>query len=259
MHNAPAGFAELRRRQAVVHPGPGTALGRVAQTKEVIHVRDITTEQAYRDGDPLFRTAVEVAGYRTLVSVPMLKESELIGSISIFRAQVQPFTDKQIELVQNFAAQAVIAIENARLLNELRESLQQQTATADVLGIISSSPGELEPVFKTMLENAVRLCEARFGNLFLHEAGTLHIVASHDVPEAFVEARRRRHSYQGTPLGEVVGTKQTIHLADLATTQAYAQRHPAVVEAVELGGIRTTILVPMLKDNGVIGLIAIFR
>ena len=102
MHNAPAGFAELRRRQAVVHPGPGTALGRVAQTKEVIHVRDITTEQAYRDGDPLFRTAVEVAGYRTLVSVPMLKESELIGSIAMFRQQVKPFTEKQIELVQNF-------------------------------------------------------------------------------------------------------------------------------------------------------------
>jgi GAF domain-containing protein len=102
MHNAPAGFAELRRRQPFVRPGPGTALGRVAQIRQVIHVRDITTEQAYRDGDPLFRTAAEVAGYRTLVSVPMLKESELIGSIAMFRQQVKPFTEKQIELVQNF-------------------------------------------------------------------------------------------------------------------------------------------------------------
>src|SRR5271166_5577224 len=149
--------------------------------------------------------------------------------------------------------------ELAEAREHLAEALEQQTATSDVLGVISRSPGELAPVFDTMLANAVRLCEAKFGNLFLHEGGVLRIVASHDVPAEFVEARRRRDSYQGTPLDDVIGTKQTIHIADLAGTQAYAERHPAVVEAVELGGIRTTVLVPMLKDNELVGLIAIYR
>src|SRR5262249_39960509 len=137
----------------------------------------------------------------------------------------------------------------AQLTRERDEALEREKATAEVLGIISSSPGELAPIFEAILANAVRLCEAKFGNLFLHEEGTLRIVASRDVPAEFVEARQRRASYQGTPLDEVVVTKQTVHIADLAATQAYGERHPAVVEAVELGGIRTTVLVPLLKYN----------
>jgi two-component system NtrC family sensor kinase len=191
----------------------------------------------------------------------MLKEDKFVGAISIYRQEVDPFTDKQIELVNNFAAQAVIAIENTRLLNELRESLQQQTATADVLGVISSSPGALGPVFEAMLTNAVRLCGAKFGNLFLHEGGGLRVVASHDLPPAFAEARRRSplHPPPGTGLCEAIETKQTVHVADLAAAQPYAERHPAVVEAVELGGIRTFVAVPMLKDNELIGMIVIYR
>jgi GAF domain-containing protein len=203
----------------------------------------------------------DLAGARTLLIVPMLKENDLLGAITIFRQQVRPFTDKQVELVTNFAAQAVIAIENTRLLKELRESLQQQTATAEVLGVISSSPGALGPVFEAMLASAVRLCDAKFGNLFLYEYGGLRVAASHDLPPAFAEARRRSplHPPPGTGLCEAIETKQTVHVADLAAAQPYAEGHPAVVEAVELGGIRTFVAVPMLKDNELIGMIVIYR
>jgi GAF domain len=134
---------------------------------------------------------VERAGARTLLVVPMLKDDELIGNINIYRQEVRPFTDKQIELVKNFAAQAVVAIENTRLLNELRESLQQQTATSEVLQVISSSPGELEPVFTTMLQNALRICEAGIGNLFRYEDGAFREASSVNAPAAFKEFLRR--------------------------------------------------------------------
>src|SRR5262249_61607579 len=135
-------------------------LGRLAKTKEIVHITDLLAVPGTERG-----ALVRFAGARTLVAVPMLKENELIGAIVIYRQEVRPFTAKQIELVQNFANQTVIAIENTRLLNELRESLQQQTATSEVLQVISSSPGELEPVFSAMLENALRICEAKFGML----------------------------------------------------------------------------------------------
>src|SRR5262249_19582749 len=140
-----------------------------------------------------------IGGARSVVSVPMLKDDELIGVVGVYRQEVRPFNDKQIELVKNFAAQAVIAIENARLLNELRESLQQQTATADVLRVISSSPGELEPVFGAMLENATLLCEANFGILNFYENGSFRTGAMHNVPPAFAELRQREPLFRATP------------------------------------------------------------
>jgi signal transduction histidine kinase len=192
----------------------------------------------------------------------MVKDEALVGAIFIYRTEVRPFTDKQIDLVKNFAAQAVIAIENTRLLNELRESLQQQTATADVLKVISSSPGDLEPVFKAMLENATRICEAQFGNLWLCEGDAFRLGALYGAPAAFAEARWREPVIRPGPdtgLDRVARTKKLVHIADLASEQAYLERVPSRVALVELAGARTYLMVPMLKDNELIGSFAIYR
>jgi signal transduction histidine kinase len=191
----------------------------------------------------------------------MLKDEMLIGVIIIYRQEVRPFTDKQIELVQNFAAQAVIAIENTRLLNELRESLQQQTATADVLRVISSSPGELTPVFDAILANATRICEAKFGTLTQVVKGTPRLMFQHGVPAA-MEDYWRRETPRPSPrnaLSHVVTTGQVAHVADLREHQAYLERDPLAVAGVELGGIRTLLVVPMLKDEKTFGTIGIYR
>jgi GAF domain-containing protein/CheY-like chemotaxis protein len=239
--------------------------GRVIVDRKPVHVHDLV---AAGDEFPEGRAIALRLGQRTILSVPLLRDGEAIGSLSLRRTEVRPFSQKQIELAETFADQAVIAIENVRLFNdvqqrtnELSEALEQQTATSEVLGVISSSPGELEPVFDAMLANATRLCEAKFGNLFLYKDGGLHIVASHNVPPAFAEARRRGPLYPppGTGLSEALNTKQTVHVADLAAAQPYAERHPAAVEAVELGGVRTFVAVPMLKDNELIGMIVIYR
>jgi GAF domain-containing protein len=158
LHSASPAYAQVRQRNMMVrHTHPDVPLTRLTRTKEVIHIADVRTERCYIEGDPTFSELVDAAGARTLLVVPMLKEHELVGAIAIYRQEVRSFVDKQIQLVQNFAAQAVIAIENARLLNELRQSLEQQTATSEVLKVISSSPGELEPVFQALLENATRI------------------------------------------------------------------------------------------------------
>jgi GAF domain-containing protein len=232
---------------------PGGLLDQVNRTKRVIHTTD-------RAADPTPGLAARFGRPRSVVGVPMLKDGALIGAIIIYGKKFRPFTDKQIEFVQSFADQAVIAIENARLLNELRQSLEQQTATSHVLQVISSSPGDLEPVFATMLEKAVRICEAKFGTLYLHEGGRLRLVAAHDVPE-FLEARGSSpvEPAPGGVLDVAMRTKRTVHLPDLAATQSYAERHPRMVEAVELGGIRTVVAVPMLKDDDFVGVIAVHR
>jgi signal transduction histidine kinase len=185
----------------------------------------------------------------------MLKENELIGAIDTYRLQVRPFTSKQIELVQNFADQAVIAIENARLLNELRQSLEQQTATSEVLSVISSSPGDLEPVFEAMLQNSVRICEAGFGQMFLCDGDNVRLVATVGVPTALVEFDKQRGTFQPSPgggLDQVMRTKQVAHIADL--TSLDASYPPA-----RLGGARSYIAVPMLREGELVGAIAIYR
>ena len=259
-HNAPLAYAEERRRNPLIRPKG--AFARVAMTKSVVHVPDLRAEQAYLDGNPSTVTLANTAGARTVLLVPMLKEDDLIGVINIFRQEVRPFTDKQIELVQNFANQAVIAIENARLLKELRESLEQQTATSEVLQVIGRSPGELEPVFNKMLENATRVCNAKFGSLLLQEGGVFRSVVEHNMPPAFAELRRRDPTIQlssDSPGGRVERTKQVVHVADLREEPVYIRGVRTMVQLVDVGGARTYLGVPMLKEGELVGVLGIYR
>jgi two-component system, NtrC family, sensor kinase len=201
-HNTPPALAELRQREPVLRVGPGTSLYRSKKTRQPVQIADLTAEPAYFERDQNRVAIVELGGYRAVLSVPMVRANEVIGAINVYRQDAGTFLDKQVELLKNFAKQAVIAIENARLLNELRqrtgdlsEALEQQTATSDVLKVISSSPGELEPVFKTILQNATRICSASFGNLYLHDEDYVNLVASHNMPPAFANARRGRRLY----------------------------------------------------------------
>ncbi len=262
MYNAPPAFAEARRRDPLVRLGPGSMLGRLASTKRAVHIPDATADEGYIKRNPMFVSAVELGGFRALLAVPMLKDGNLIGAITIYRQDAGTFSDKQIELVSNFAAQAVIAIENARLLNELRqrtddlsESLEQQTATSEVLRVISSSPGELEPVFEAMLANAVRLCDSKFGILLLYAEDGFRLAAVHNTPVALTEYQRNRGVFKprpGGPLGLLLQTKEVAQTIDDASGS-----DPTVV--ARLGGARSHMAVPMLKDDELIGAITIFR
>ncbi|MGA8974443.1 MAG: GAF domain-containing protein, partial [Pseudolabrys sp.] len=264
MHNVPPAFAEMRRSNPVIRPSPGTGLGRVERTKKVVQILDLKSEQTYRDRVPVTVAMVELASARTLLVVPMLKDDVLLGTIAIYRQEVRPFSDKQIELVENFSAQAVIAIENTRLLNELRESLEQQTATSEVLKVISSSPGELEPVFNAMLANATRICEATIGTLYLREGSRFRGVALHHSKQSYVDFWRRNpvvdvEKNPGIPLYRLARTKRVVHIPDLRTDQSYIEKNDRVVVLVEQGDVRTFVAVPMLKEGELIGAINLYR
>src|SRR5215467_8434758 len=270
-HNAPAAFIEARKDK-LLRPGPDTSLGQAARTKRVAHVLDSMERESYRQRDPFVVAGAELGGYRTIVSVPMLKEDTLVGVITIYRQEVRAFTDKEIALVLNFADQAVIAIENTRLLKELRqrtddltEALEQQTATSEVLGVISSSPGELKPVFETMLANAIRLCEAKFGSLFLREGEDFRNVCNIGKRSGYTEWYQRepmiilRDHHPRMPLARVAESKAVIHILDLAAEQLYIERDPRMIALVEAAGARSLLGVPMLKENELVGAIAIYR
>src|SRR5262249_51692867 len=252
MYNVPPAFAEIRRRDPSFRPESGSALYRVRSSKRMVHIPDITVEPGYIERQPRFVTAVELGGFRAMLAVPMIKDGNLGGVIVIYRQETGTFSDKQIELAQNFAAQAVIAIENTRLLNELRqrtndlsESLEQQTATSEVLKIISSSPGELEPVFRAMLANATHICAANFGNLLLCEGEVFRRVAMHNAPQAMVDAHQRNqivHRRAAPVLDRVARTKEAIHIIDLAA------EYPSE-PLLKLASARTLLLVPMLKES----------
>ena len=262
MYGAPAAYEEVRMRQPLFHPGPGTGLGRTARTKQVVHVADVTAEQAYTERDPMRTTAVEQGGVRTLLSVPMLKEDELIGAIAIYRQEVRPFTDKQIELVTNFAAQAVIAIENTRLLKELRqrtddlsESLEQQTAISDILRAMSSSPGDVKPVFASVAEHAARICEAQIVDILTVEDDKLHYAAE------FGEFGRILHGdtaplNRESVMGRSICDKQPIHVTDL---QSMDHDFPLGREYALALGHRTTLAVPLIREDRALGTILVRR
>jgi signal transduction histidine kinase len=257
-HNTPPALLEHRRRVPLQRPT--SAFGRMVRTKQVVHVADLLADQTYAEREPEVVTGVELGGIRTLLIVPMLKEKDLIGALTIYRQEVRPFNDKQVELIKSFASQAVIAIENVRLINELRESLQQQTATADVLKVISSSPGELQPVFASMLENAVRICEAKFGTLYLCEGDGFRAVAMHNAPPAYAEARAAVvRPPPDSSLGRAAQTKWAAQVADVTKVPGYIAGDPFVVSAVERGGYRTVLTVPMVKEDELIGAISIYR
>ena len=259
---------EAQQIGGVLRPGSSGPSARVFDTRKPVEITDLKEDRWYFDRDPQAVAAVEVAGIRSLISVPMLKDDAVVGTLSIYRREVRPFTDKQIEVLQNFASQAVIAIENARLLSELRqrtadlsESLEQQTATSEVLKVISSSPGELKPVFDAMLENTLRICEAKFGHLFLYENNEFRSVATHDLPPAWAEflGHHAIPADPAVPVGRAATTRQPVHIPDVRLDQAYLERFPALVAVADLGGARTLLVVPMLKENELIGTIGIYR
>src|SRR5262249_21689927 len=269
LHNVPPAFADFLRR-GPIRPGPHISFARAVKTKQPIQYADVTKIPSYIGREPLAIAAVELGGYRTILSVPMLREGEPIGVIVMFRQEVRAFAVKQIALRKNFAVQAAIAIENTRLFEaeqqrtrELTESLGQQTATSEVLQVISSSPGELTLVFQTMLEKATRICEAKFGNLWLREGNAFRIAVTHGAPNAYRDRLQEIAKITpdaGTPLGEMIKAKEAFQIADLAASHVYlVKRDPLIVAGVELGGIRTLFGVPMLKDGELIGAIGIYR
>ena len=269
-HNTPRAFADTRER-APFRPNAGHPFRSLAETKQVFHVADIMTLPIYKEGDLQIVEAVELGKMRTCLGVPMLKDNNLIGAVLVFRQEVRLFTANQIALITNFAAQAVIAVENARLLNDLRqrttdlsqrttdltEALEQQTATSEVLKVISSSPGDLQPVFDAMLEKAVRICQADAATLFLYENGVLRRAARHSgVADVVMPITPSAKS--GTMRS--ITTKQIVHIPNYLADPAYLEGNDDfVVAAAERLAIRASLHVPMFREPDVVGAFTIWR
>jgi two-component system NtrC family sensor kinase len=211
----------------------------------VVIIPDITADEAYVERHPLMITAVELGGFRSMLCVPMLKENEVVGAINIYCQEVLPFSDKQIALLASFANQAVIAIENTRLLNELRESLQQQTATADVLKVISRSTFELQPVLDTLVQSAARLCDAEQNVIFLRDGNIYRIAARHGMPPELEEYAKQHPISPGrnTLTGRVALESKVMHIPDVLADPEYNYG------AQPLGGYRAMLGVPLLREE----------
>ena len=263
-HKVPADFDQWARENANAtrfRPDPEMATGRVVGGESIVEIRDLADDLADKGGNPIRRALVEIGGFRTLLSVALRKDATLLGVINIARQEVLPFTDKQIALLQNFAAQAVIAMENARLLTETREALEQQTATAEVLQVINASPGDLYPVFDAMLEKGMRLCEAACGGFGVWQGDRYEIVAMRGVPQSFVDFAANNEVSPGPRAGfaRVVRGEGFIHFSDVSQSKFYRSGDPLTRAIVDLGAVRTMLTVPLAKDEEVLGILVFYR
>jgi len=241
--------------------GPGTGPARILAGERVVHITDLVATEPYQRGDPDLVALVELGGARAYVLVPLLQDATVLGYIMIYRQEVGSFSDKQIALLQNFAAQAVIAMENARLLAETREALEQQAAAAEVLEVINSSPGDLAPVFDAMLEKATRLCDAGFGTLWTFDGDRFHTAALRNVPVPYAEflAQTPYQPNAQSAHGRIIKGERVIHLIDLAADELYRRGDPLRRATVDLGGARSALAVPLRKDETLLGIIVIYR
>jgi GAF domain-containing protein len=253
-------FARWMAERGAVQPAPGSLGDRLMRGEEVVHIIDAAKEAPY-ESSATRRAVVKIGGLHTLLAVALRKGDAPLGGIVVYRKEVRPFTDKQIALLQNFAAQAVIAMENARLLTETREALEQQTATAKVLQVINSSSGDLAPVFDAMLEKAMRLCDAAFGLMGTHDGNALHSVAMRGLPPRFAEfaANPANQPGPGAVTPGLIGGERIVHVADLKDEEPYRSGDPYRRALVDIGGARALLAVPLRKDGALLGAFTIYR